>query len=402
MKTRLSYPAIQRVLINRVGVFSTRWSVVRTLAWIMVGFLGLSYVFAPKAPSRFDRPHDPDLVPSANVRYVAPLSRADFAGFLVPPPRSNEFNVAWIGGSEVKLHGVSVPGDMLQRVFSVGGKPLVIDVYSIIAMRVLDTYRAALAAINNGADALVVALNPAFVRDEWSMSEWRNLDVSDSDSLLRDHRTFSWFFALTSPGDVTWRVTKRISPLIQSRVRAHEVQQSFVDHLDLLRSPNPALVKVDPPDPRLPADSTSFWLLHETGSAVGDKVETRVKGLVKGFGVSSEQSTAIVEALIDAGGRAGIPVYVYITPLSPTFIDDPAYTATADAVEAHWRSIAERPHSPNVFVETRMLSRDLPPGATYLDPVHMQDAQPLADLFAKRLCAQWKSFNSTLECSHER
>jgi hypothetical protein len=401
MTTRLSYASIQRVLTNRLGVFSTRMSVLRTTAWVVVCFLGLSYVFAPKAPSRFDRPYDVDLVPSANVRYVAPLSRADFAGFLVPPPQGDEFTVAWVGGSEVKLHGVSVPADVLQRVTSVGGRTLVINAYSINAMRVLDTYRAALTAIDNGANALVVALNPAFVTDEWSMSEWRNLDVSDSEVLLRDRRTLNWFFALTSPGDVAWRVTKRVSPVIQSRMRANEIQQSWVHHLDILRAPDPTKVKAPPPDPRLPPDSTSFWLLHESGTAAGEKVETRIRGIVDGFGVGEAQSTAIVEALIDAGGRAGIPVYLYITPLSPAFIADPAYRATADKVEAHWRAIAAKPHAANVFLETNMLSRDLPKNVAYLDPIHMADAQPLADLFANRLCAQWKSFSPKLECTHE-
>ncbi len=63
-------------------------------------------------PTSDDRDHVQD-VPPSDVSYLGPTSRQDFGGFLAPPHRTDEpFTVAWIGGSEVKLQGVSLAGEV--------------------------------------------------------------------------------------------------------------------------------------------------------------------------------------------------------------------------------------------------------------------------------------------------
>src|SRR5690606_36169511 len=106
-------------------------------------------------------------------------SHTDFAGYLPPPHDPDGFTVAWIGGSEVKLREVSVPGAVEQRVGTVGGRPLLVDSYNLIAPRMIDVLRAIDTARGSGADAIVVALNPAWVRSERSMRDWPNLDVAN-------------------------------------------------------------------------------------------------------------------------------------------------------------------------------------------------------------------------------
>lgn len=157
-----------RFLTDRYGVFRTWPSFARVGAWVVLWTLLISAVVAPTLPSYTDRAHTPDEPPS-NVRYVGPVSRTDFGGFLPPDHQDDSFTVAWIGGSEIKLNQVSVPGAVENRIGTVGGQPLLIDSYNVIAPRLIDVYRAADTAIDHGADAIVVAMNPVWTRSEWSM-----------------------------------------------------------------------------------------------------------------------------------------------------------------------------------------------------------------------------------------
>jgi hypothetical protein len=406
MTRPVTYRSVRELLTDRLGVFTTRASVARVLAWTLVAVVGLSWVFAPDAPAADDRNIAAD-VPPSGVRYVAPQSAGDLSGFLAPAPQDGEFNVAWIGGSEVKLESVSLPGEFSQIVTTVGGDELVIDTYSIVAMRVTDTYRAVLSAIDNDADAIVIALNPTFTTDEWSLRAWPNLDVSEFGSLLRDPRTVGLAAAFTSPADAVDRALMAMSPLARARLEANGTMTSWLEPLDVLDDapgdmPDGATADEadagDVGDPRLPPDSTSFWLRQES-SRDPDEVGERITGIVEGFGVGSATSNSVLDALVEAGEVAGIPVYLYATPLSPEYIEDPRYADTIATIEQHWRELDERTDAANVTVEAGMLSREFTVDVPYYDPIHTMDAAPLAEILVGRLCDQWRSLDARLECA---
>ena len=140
-------------LLTRMGVLDTRASMIRVAAWITAWALLIGHVVTPLAPRYTERPTVAD-IPATAVRYVAPSSQTDLAGFLPPKHDPKAFTIAWIGGSETKLNAVSVPGEFSRRVTSVGGKPVRVDSYNLVAPRTLDAYLALRAAIESKADAL--------------------------------------------------------------------------------------------------------------------------------------------------------------------------------------------------------------------------------------------------------
>jgi hypothetical protein len=389
MSIDITYQRMTTAILERLQVAGAWRSWLRIGVAFLVGLLVLGRVVAPDAPTYLER----DVVadePRSDVRYVAPTNRADVAGFLAPDPNDGEFNVAWIGGSEIKLNAVSLPGEFSARVEAVGNEQLVIDAYSIIGMRALDTYRAAVAAIDNDADALVIVLNPTFTTDEWSLSEWRNLDVSDPTALLSDRRTVPWFIALTSPGDMAQGAGIETVPLLKASVESNRRQQGWFDTFDVLLPANDAQIAATTAeaDERLPTDSTSFWLLQDLGGGGAD-VASRIVGIVDGFGVGTGQSDSIMNALVDLAGDAEIPVYMYAAALDPTFINDDRYAPTAVEIERRWERLQNYNTHDNVIVVPEMLSREFATEVAYFDPIHTQNAGPLADLLVERLCAQW-------------
>ena len=393
--SRITYRAVAVWLTERVGLFGARASALRVVAWTLVFLVVLSQIFAPGL-SRDDRGIVAD-VPPSDVRYVAPVASNDLAGFLAPPARADRFNLAWVGGSEVKLNEVSLPAEFRARVSTVGGRPLVIDTYSIIGMRVLDTYRAVLAAIDNDADAIVVALNPTFTRDEWALVEWRNLDVSDTEALIRDRRTWSWFWAFTSPSDVAYRLGVGNLALVRDLSVANRRQRDWVDRLDLLDHGPDAGSVPEGVDPRLPGDATTFWLDRESDRD-GRDVADRIAGIVEGFGIGGGASASILLAMIDQAAAADIPIYLYPAALSPAYLDDPRYVDVVARIEVAWQGLAALDDHANVTIETGMLSREFDRDVTYFDPIHTTDAGALADVLVGRLCAQWAAVNTSWEC----
>ena len=100
--------------LTRLRVLDTRSSMVRVVVWTVAWVLVIGHVVTPLAPRYAERPTPADDPPTA-VRYVAPSAQTDLAGFLPPPHDPNAFTIAWIGGSETKLNGVSVPGELSRR-----------------------------------------------------------------------------------------------------------------------------------------------------------------------------------------------------------------------------------------------------------------------------------------------
>ena len=388
---------VLRFLTDRYGVFRTWPSFVRVAAWAVAWTLVISAVLAPSLPRYTDRDHSPDNPPS-NVRYVGPISRSDFAGFLPPDHADGSFTVAWIGGSEVKLNQVSVPGAVENRIDTVGGRPLLIDSYNVIAPRLIDMLRAVDTAIDHDADAIVMALNPAWVRSEWSMRDWTNLDVSNTGLLFERRATAAWGALLTSPADVAWRASRALIPLVEVQSRLNERADDESEAFDLIDDP------VEPPaaatgDPRLPTEPSTFWITQAYGPERVADDDVRVRPLIEGIGPSRDEARFFVDALIDRLADADVPVYLYTTIFDPDSLADPEFDAAARDVEAFWASVADDVDDPLIEIQSRSLSRDFDSAGLFIDHVHMNDAQPFAEVLVDRLCAQWTRTDPNWSCS---
>jgi hypothetical protein len=388
---------VLRILTDRYGVFRTWPSFVRVATWSLVWTLAISAVLAPSLPTHTDREHSPDNPPS-NVRYVGPISRSDFAGFLPPDHTDGSFTVAWIGGSEVKLGPVSVPGAVENRIDTVGGRPLLIDSYNVIAPRLIDMLRAVDTAVDHDADAIVIALNPAWVRSEWSMRDWTNLDVSNLGLLFERPATATWGALLTSPADVAWRASRALIPLVEVQSRLNERADDESEALDLIVTPDEP-VATDRPDPRLPTEPSTFWITQAYGPERVEDDDVRVRTLMEGIGPSRDEARFFIDALVDRLDDADIPVFLYTTIFNPASLADPEFDAAARDVEAFWASVATDIEDPLIEIASRSMSRDFDSAGLFIDHVHMNDAQPFAEVLVERLCAQWNRANPDWSCT---
>ncbi len=386
-----------RFLTDRYGVFACWPSVTRVAVWVVVWTVGLSAVIAPALPTYTDRAHTPD-DPSSNVRYVGPISRTDFAGFLPPDHQDGSFTVAWIGGSEIKLNQNSVPGAVENRIGTVGGRPLLVDSYNIIAPRLVDMLRAVDTAIDHDVDAIVMALNPAWVRSEWSMRDWTNLDVSNVGLLFERPSTASWGALFTSPADIAWRLNRAAFPLVEAQARLNERADEETDAIDMIDEPVQTAV-AEPADPRLPTEPSTFWITQAYGPERVENDDIRVRTLMEGIGPNRDEAQFFIDALIDRLEAADIPVFLYTTIFAPESLADPEFDAVAREVEAFWASVAAEVDDPLIELESRSMSRDFDAAGTFIDHVHMHNPRPFANVLVERLCAQWTRTDPDWTCA---
>jgi hypothetical protein len=382
---------------SRFGVLRSWSSLARVAVWVMAWCLIASFVVAPLLPRYTDREHEAD-VPASEVRYVGPIARTDYAGFLPPDHDPDAFTVAWVGGSEVKLREISIPGAFDQRVDTVGGRPLRIDSYNVIAPRIVDAIRAIDTADRAGADAIVVSLNPAWVRSEWPVRGWSNLDVSNLGTLWSHPSSWPWALALTGPDDYGWRLSRAAFPIVEAQTRLNEYARDKVDAIDVLERPEPGSEASDAGEPRLPPGS-DLWLVDEYGPGVLADEDARVGSLIGGIGVSQHEARYFASLLLDAAEEADVPVFLYTTPFAPESLADPEFDARAREVEDYWASFLDEVDSGLVELEPRSMSRDYDSAGTFGNNVHMFDPGPFADVLVGRLCAQWAAADPSWECA---
>ena len=290
-----------------------------------------------------------------------------------------------------------MPGALTARVGAVGDRPLVVDSYNVIAPRLIDAIRAVETAEAAGADAIVVALNPAWVRSEWSVREWANLEVSNPTTLLRRRSTLAWALGLTSPADLAWSASRGAIGLVaaQARINGYAAGRARpARHPATTREPAP----VPDLDPRLPEDPVGFWLVQEYGPEILTVEDERVRAIMAGIGSSQDDAEFFARVLLDTVTDTGVPVYMYATAASPESFRDPAFVVEADEVEAFWRALQGEIDSPLVQIEPRSITRDIDIEGLFFDTVHMRDPGPFVDVLRERLCAQWIAHDPTWEC----
>jgi len=253
------------------------------------------------------------------------------------------------------------------------------------------------AVVGAGADAIIVALNPAWTRAEWTVRGWPNLDVSNLGALWSDPSTWSWALALTAPDDYAWRISRAAFPIVETQTRLNEWAREKVAGLDVLeRSDGDAAEPAG--DPRLPPGS-DLWLVDQFGTDVLADEDRRVAALMEGIGVSQHEARFFAGQLLERAEQAGVPVFLYTTPFSPESLAKPEFDAQARRVEEFWAELADEIDSDLVELEPRSMSRDYPSEGTFANNVHMFNPGPFVDVLVGRLCGQWSAADPTLECA---
>jgi hypothetical protein len=391
---------IVAALTGRFRVLRTWGSIARVAAWAAVWTAVLGLVLAPRGPSPADREIEADQPPS-DAQYLGPTSHQDFAGFLPPePPAGTDatFDVAWVGGSEVKLRGVSVAGEVANRIHAFGELPVQVQGYTVVAPRPIDALRAIESAVANGADAVVVSINMVWLSDETSMRDWANLDVANIGTLFEQPASWPWGLSLTSPADVAWRVSRALSPFVEAQQRLNDRAQDVIDKLDIVHHGDEEQADAEA-DPRLPPDATSFWLVDAYGTEIMDDTTLRVSRMTEGFDDDDPGADQFNRRIVDTAEEAGIPVFLYVAPVSPESLTHPELVAALDKVDAYWTALAADVSSDIVEIEPRPMTDEFADRANFHDVVHMNDAGPFADVIVPRLCDLWHRADPTKECS---
>ena len=152
-------------------------------------------------------------------------------------------------------------------------------------------------------------------------------------------------------------------------------------------------------DPRLPADTESFWLVAEYGPQVLDDTTKRVATQVDGLADDSPVADALNLRVVEDIAAAGVPAYLYVAPFSPEALTDPDLAVAVEQVEAYWTTIATTVSSPLVTIEPAQLTSRFADRAVYFDLVHMADASPFAEVLVPELCENWRTAHPDRSCS---
>lgn len=336
------------------------------------------------------RPLTPDLAPSA-VRYLGPVDPGDEDGFVAPTIDPNAFKLAWIGGSEVKREDTSIPAFFARQVSAVGGKPLAIDTYTLLAMRSVDALSALRAAAASPADAIVMVVNPSWFFPEWGAQEWRALDVAYPGTLWAHPNTWLWAPFIVSPGDLLFAGASAAIPLVDHRGAARQQVDGMFDALDVLAAPAPGSAPTTTSPDGLPPGSVDFWIYHEFGKQALANADVRFSSLLEGLpnGDHAAGDLALQVLLQEASG-AGKPVYFYFSPLAFDVLANPTMEPNVAALEARLGSLSAKYAGPNVTVQSTSLTRQMTPRPVFLDVIHMSDPTPLINQLAPRICTQWQ------------
>jgi hypothetical protein len=121
---------------------------------------------APATIGSTSRPAPPSSalpVPTSAAPDTASTTTAAAPITTPPPPVTSPLEVAWVGGSEVELRDVSLPVFADGMGLTADGRPLAFRAITTIAASPDDTHGMVVSALEAGADALIVTVNPQWL-----------------------------------------------------------------------------------------------------------------------------------------------------------------------------------------------------------------------------------------------
>ena len=327
---RWSTLAVIDAVTRRFGVLRT-WAERRPASrrgW-SCGAWSLSAVLAPQLPRFTDR-----APPGRRAAVGGALRRPDLAHRLRRLPaarRTTRTRSRWRGSAAPRSSSARSPWpepstDASTR--SAGGR-CAIDGYNVIAPRLIDAIRAVDTAAASGADAIVVALNPAWVRSRVvtaRLAQPRRLQHRHAvDAAVdvvvgtRADRPLRLRLAAVAGGASRWS---------RPRPASTRPRRRKIDWLDVLDDPTGRCRSAGRRGDRASAARVG----HVAGRPLRHRrcSPTRTAGsaaLIDGIGVSQHEAEFFAGVLLDTADDAGVPVFLYATPFAPESLADPAFDA---------------------------------------------------------------------------
>jgi hypothetical protein len=387
------------------GGGGTALSLLRILAWTLVGLFVIGAVVTP---------HPVSLNASAYNRKIkthwvrdVTLDKNDPRGFQRKKDPS-AFTVAWVGPST--LQNISpqrysfIPADVRERIPSINGKPVKIDMYFLSGARVFDLYAATLNALATKPDMLLVDLNPVWLFNDTAITNWTNLNGLTLRYLAQDPKSWPLMAAFDQPQDLALGLASRRLSSVRDRWSLAEEVRDELDRwspLTIPAKPSGAAPRVDPRSLKGVAAMTSpldFW---QTFRPPADPKSDR---LVRQLGLLRQSRTdgsilndLVVNQLLAAMASSKVPAIAYVPPVNPELFSVPGSDEALAAIENHLGQLASQHAASTLIVKNQSAGRGLPP-LRFNDLVHLAEDGPFVTYLSDLICGQLLALHDTTSC----
>ena len=379
------------------------WSLIRIVVWTGVGLVLIGLLFPQPGPRLSANKYNAK-IKDKSARIVT-LDKNDPRGFRKTDD-GRAFTIAWVGPSTLqnisKTRYSFIPADVRQRIPEIDGRPVAVDIYFLSGARVMDLYSATQAALASDADMIVLDLNPLWLFNDRAVQAWENLNGPTF--AVTAGRPSQWGLAATfySPSDVVLGLVGERLPAIRDRFAYSAKLRSAIRVFNRLDVSDPQPEKEKPSQLDLVAqmqEPLEFWSQYRPTVTASASVRDRQLAFLEQSDTSGGTlSDRVVGQLLSSLAKSGKPAYVYVPPLAPESMKDPAMSATLSAIEKHLAQAAARHRSPLLEVHSESLARVLPPVA-FNDLVHIADDRPMVTFLAGALCDQLLRTKTVAACT---
>jgi len=386
-------------------------SLLRIVAWTVVGLLLIAFVWPTQPPKYSDSAYNHH-IPSPFSKVVT-LDKNDPRGFLLHKHGKNSFTIAWIGPSTLqsinKVPGHTtytfIPADVRQRIPVIDGKRTYVDLYFIEGARIMDLYAATQAALHSGADMVVLDLNPLWIYNTAEVQGWPNLNGITFNHIAKSPSQWSVGAQFIGPADATSGVAGKYFKSIYNRWTYAQKVNRHLNWFSVLDTsvPPPASTKPLSPLQRIAqmTDPLQFWVKYRvSGSAAsqhGSAIERQLQFLLGSTLSGSTVNDDVVAHLFGILAKSNRPAYVYVPPIAPTAMANARISAALARIEHHLAAQAAQHQGPYLKVQAQSLGRILPP-MKFNDIIHVAEAGPMVTYLSHAVCNQLLHTHSVQTC----
>jgi hypothetical protein len=391
-------------LLNRRfgGAVARPWSIVRTLAWVLVGLYVLGLVYPARPTVTSQTYYNKKLVGTSTVDQM--LDKNDPRGFVKPVKDPKDFTIAWIGTSTMQNVGPGhysfVPADVRKMLPEINGKPVRVQMYLLEGGRLMDLYNTVSRAIATKPDMIMLDLNPLWLFNDSQTEEWTNLTGAVFADMVGQPASWPYLAAFDSPSDMALAVAGAHLSVINDRWSYAESLREDLDRWSPINPAKPSTKR--PTGTALIASMTSpldFWETFRPIIALGSPNEKLQEQILKNAVTNgSNLSDGIMNAMFDALAGSKIPTVAYVPAIDPGALKDPGVNEALTRIEDRVAVIANSHQASTFLVKPQSAIRTVT-GIKFKDIAHMTYDAPMVSYLANLVCAQDHHVNPNAQCT---
>jgi len=375
----------------------TPWGLWRIAAWCLF-FLWLMGYFMPAKQIYLDT------IPHANYLKNTPLVpislvKSDPRGFRIDSLDlpDEHFSIAWIGGSSlIKLNYTQgklfVPLEVVEQLDSINGRKVVGLVYLIFALRIYEQYLSLLHALEQSPDLVVLTINPFWIFNHHAVSVWNNLYSGVVPALGSNIKGWRSLVIFASPSQISWGLMAPHLPILQNRWDYnHQLVNWLQSYPFIKKAPNTVQHQEGWADiVKSLSQPLKFWYLY--GFMDGKSPEHLAWQKMALLNANTSGTTIndkVLEWMLEALHRSGIPALIYLAPVSPQVLSDPAMAEKLSAIEGRLQFYA------NIYADSSMKFLAKNPSrflkldkSHFRDFLHLYQSAPLSNYLTQEIRSQ--------------